>query len=151
VNRFTGVGKVDGGDHVSEDIKVYQTFYSYNFQILGACLVLLYLPRILLRYVKGATFETFYAKYIKDSSDQSKAEKIYKYLTEKKSEHRNEFLKTIMCEIMLLVIAAAEMCFLDYAQNGAFQRNIRMEFQDHFGAIYPVMGKYIYQCTCIYQ
>jgi hypothetical protein len=142
VNHFPGVGKPDEGGHVPEEVRVYHTFYSYNFQILGACLVLLYLPRLLLRHVKGATFETFYAKYLKGSSDKDKAENINKYLTEKKSEHCNEFLKIIMCEIMLLVIATGEMCFLDYAQNGAFQRNIRMEFQDPFGAIYPVMGKY---------
>jgi hypothetical protein len=143
VNYFPGVGKPDGDVPVPEAMRVYQTFYSYNFQILGTCLVLLYLPRLLLRHVKGATFETFYAKYLKDSSEKEKAEKIYKYLTEKKSEHRNEFLKIITCEIMLLFIATGEMCFLDYTQNGAFQRNIRMEFQDPFGAIYPVMGKYI--------
>jgi hypothetical protein len=144
-----GVNILDGGDNVPEELKMYHTYYSYYFPILGVCLIFLYLPRLFLRYVKGAHFEIFCAKNLKDNTSGSvrnkdqadkTADRIKKYLTEQRLEHLSHFVTIIMCEFMLVLIATGELCLMDYIFNGALRQFIGLLPNAPLGAIFPDMG-----------
>jgi hypothetical protein len=104
------------------------------------------------RRLKGTCLESFCGNYARKkdalgaSCDSSKdvnemlAMDICQYIVVHRQEHLRRLIKMTFCETSLLLLLVGEMIFLDWCFNGAFQSYTTLDFEDQYGAIFPIWG-----------
>jgi hypothetical protein len=75
---------------------------------------------------------------------------ICQYLVVHRKEHLRRLIAMTICETALLLLLIGEMIFLDWCFNGAFQNYSTLNFEDQYGAIFPIWGNVLRDYVCFF-